>query len=157
MTKKPGQDSENWEGMFWDSHKYNERKQIKTGTYLHSYCPVCQKEITSGNVLRFEVVNADGAIGHLELSPYLNVYEMSTDIKLPTGKTVEDLRCPHCHKSLKVEGKKCGFGDPHVAGFMVGISNSKVPFYICMKIGCTWHAISPEDQNQIILDGSNEW
>ena len=157
MAKKSKDDTGRWEEHYWDSHNYNYRKNIKSGTYLHSYCPFCSKEITRGNALPFEVVNQDGEVGIVELSPYLNTFQRHTDIRLSEGEDVKDLRCPHCHKSLKVEGMKCGHGDLHVASFLVGISNSKVPFFICMKVGCTWHAISPEDESKIILDDSDEW
>jgi len=157
MSDNPKKIPDNWENMFWDAHKYNERKKIRTGTYLHSYCPMCQKELTEGNILKLEVINQEGEHGFVELSPYLNVYERKTNISLPQGKEAKDLRCPHCHKSLRVKNKRCGLGDGHVASFLVGISNTKVPFLICMRVGCPWHAIAPGDQDKIILDDSDEW
>ncbi len=157
MAKNGGGNNESWEGLYWDSHKYNDRRKIKSGTYLHSFCPFCSKEITSENVLLLEIVTPDDVVGLLELSPYLNVFERKTNIHIPDGSELKDLRCPHCHASLKVAGKQCGLGDSSVASFLVGVSNTKVPFYVCMKIGCHWHAIDPEDQDKILLDGSDEW
>ena len=150
-------ESGDWLQIFCQSHKYNVRTKITSGTYLHSYCPHCQKELTEGNVLKLAVINQAGEKGIVELSPYLNVYERHTDITLPEGEEARDLRCPHCRKSLKVKNKRCGLGDSNVAGFLVGISNVKVPFLICMRIGCPWHAIASEDQDKIILDESDEW
>jgi len=146
-----------WEGIFWESHKYNERKRLKTGSYLRSFCPHCEKELTSDNFIKLEVVRPDDEIGILALSAYLNVFDKKTDIKIPEGEEVKDLRCPHCHRSLKIEGQKCGNGDAHVAGFLIAISNTKIPFMICMRAGCHWHAISVDGKNQIILDDSHEW
>ncbi len=157
MSDQDRKNSENWEGLFWDSHKYNDRKKLKTGTYLHSYCPFCSHELTEGNVLKLEVITPDGEKGFVELSPYLNVYEHRTNIQLPEGEVVRDMLCPACGKSLKVDGKKYGHGDANVARFLVGISNSRVPFLICMKVGCKWHAIDAEDENEILLDDSDEW
>jgi hypothetical protein len=39
----------------------------------------------------------------------------------------------------------------------VGISNSRVPFFICLREGCHWHDISADDETQIMLDDSDEW
>lgn len=157
MTDKNQKDDQNWVDVFWKSHKYNERTKIKSGAYLHSYCPHCGKELTSGNMLVVKVVNKDGHEGLIELSPYLNTYKHNTDIKLTKGEEVSEMLCPHCKKSLKVVGKKCGLGDSHVACILIGISNTKVPFYLCMRTGCPWHGIDPEDESKIILDGSDEW
>ncbi|MBN2366533.1 MAG: hypothetical protein EH225_11455 [Calditrichaeota bacterium] len=150
-------ESADWFQLFCQKHKFNVRTRITSGAYLHSYCPHCQKELTEGNVLKLEVINPAGETGIVELSPYLNVYERKTDIALPEGEEVRDLRCPYCHKSLKLKGRKCGLGDSSVAGFLVGVSNVKVPFLICMRIGCPWHTIASEDQDKIILDESDEW
>ncbi len=157
MTDKDRDKKESWESIFWRSHKYNERIKLKSGSYLRSFCPFCEKELTRDNMIHLEVVNPDGECGWVELSAYLNSFERKTDIKLPEGQEVKDLRCPHCHHSLKVEGKHCGLGDDHVAGFFIGVSNTRVPFFICMREGCHWNSISPDDESQIILDDSHEW
>lgn len=157
MTDKNQKEGQNWKDMFWESHKYNERTKIKSGTYLHSFCPHCKKELTNGNILSLNAINSKGEEGKMDLSPYLNTYTRDTNIKFAVGEEISDLLCPHCKSSLKVIGKKCGLGDSHVASFLVGISNMQVPFYICMRTGCPWHAITPDDESKIILDGSDEW
>jgi hypothetical protein len=108
-------------------------------------------------MLRLLVVNEDGTEGKLELSPYLNQFDQKTDIQLPEGQEVRDLKCPHCQQSLVVEDATCGKCKSHIASFLVGSANAKVPFYICMKVGCHWHALSKEDSDSIILDDSDEW
>jgi hypothetical protein len=148
---------DSWEGMFWKSHKYNERINIKSGTFLNSFCPHCNHELTYDNVLSLIVVNADGTEGRLELSPYLNQFDQKTDIQLPEGKEVREVKCPHCLKSLVVEGHFCDKCKSHVASFLIGSSNAKVPFYICLKMGCHWHSLSKDDSESIILDDSDEW
>ena len=157
MTEKDKGKGQSWEELFWKSHKYNERVNIKSGSYLRSFCPHCEKELTRNNVIHLEVIGPNDESGWIELSPYLNTFDRKTDIKLPEAQEVKDLRCPHCHESLKIEGRHCGNGDAHVAGFLVGISNIKVPFFICMREGCHWHAIAPDDEGKIILDDSHEW
>ncbi|MBU0690726.1 hypothetical protein KKC97_04380 [bacterium] len=148
---------DSWEGMFWKAHKYNERVKIKSGTFLNSFCPHCGKELTSHNILELEVVNAEGKQGKLELSPYLNQFDLKTDIQTPDDQEVQDLKCPHCHESLVVEGGLCSICKSHIAGFQIGSANAKVPFFICMKKGCHWHSLSRDDSDTIILDDSDEW
>ena len=131
MTNKNGDTSQSWENVFWSSRKYNERIKIKSGFFLHSFCPFCLQALTKENLLSLEVVNKEGEVGMLELSPYLNTYNRQTDIKLTEGEEVEDMRCPHCHKSLKVEGKTCGLGDARVASFLIGISKPFPPRHSC--------------------------
>ncbi|MEW6412720.1 MAG: hypothetical protein AB1483_09645 [Candidatus Zixiibacteriota bacterium] len=156
MKDKERDKKDSWEGLVWEPHKYNERKKLKSGSYLRSFCPHCDAELTRDNVIQLEVINIEGASGSLQLSPYLNVFEHKTDIKLPAGQEARDLRCPECHKSLMVE-RYCRACDSHAASFLIGISNTKVPFFICMREGCHWHDISAADETQIILDDSDEW
>jgi len=108
-------------------------------------------------MIHLETVTQDGRTGWVELSPFLNVFERRSDIRLPDGQEVADLRCDHCHRSLRVEGHLCERGDAQVACVMVAISSIKVPFYFCMREGCHWHRIDPDDQHKIILDDSMEW
>jgi hypothetical protein len=153
--KEDNKDS--WESIVWKPHKYNERIQLKAGSYLRSFCPHCDAELTSEHALCLEVISPDGKTGLIRLSPRLDCFEHKTDIQLPEGQEVKDLRCPHCHHSLRDEKRRCPVENAHVAFFLVGISNTRVPFYICMREGCRWHEISPDDTSQIILDDSHEW
>ena len=159
MTKQPDKKdkSKGWRDLYWKSHKYNERVKIKSGTYLDSFCPFCEKELTKENELLLEVVNPDDQSGAVSLSPYLNVFERNTHLHLPKGKNVKDVKCPHCHESLVREDVLCGICASPSASFMVRVSTEKVPFYICTKVGCTWHSISNEDESKLILDDSDEW
>ena len=146
-----------WEEVYWESHKYNERVKLKSGTYLYAVCPFCSKELTSQNKLMIEIVNPDGEVGELAISPYLNVYEHKTELHLPEGKEVKDIRCPFCHDSIIREDVKCSLCGSPAATFLIKLSNSKVPFNICSRVGCVWHSISQEDENKIILEDSDEW
>ncbi len=157
MADIKDQKSESWENLYWEPHQYNDRAQLKTGTYLRTYCPFCETELTRDDVLTLEVIDPQGNRGSLELNPRLNVYHSRTRLKIPEGMEVKDLICPECHKSLIVKGMKCENGDARVAGLLVGVSNLRVPFYICTRAGCHWHAIDPADKTRIILEDSNEW
>ena len=148
---------ERWEKLVWQQHTYNDRTVLKSGSFIRAYCPHCDAELIQDGMIRLETTNAEGDEGWVDLSPYVNVFERRSSVELPEGQEVDDLRCPHCHESLGVEGKKCERGDSRVACFMVGISSVKVPLWFCMRMGCNWHRIDPEDIHKIILDDSMEW
>ncbi|MEA3287392.1 MAG: hypothetical protein U9Q77_08455 [Candidatus Marinimicrobia bacterium] len=157
MSDKSDQPTNRWLHHVWQSHTYNKRQQLKTGTYLKSFCPHCQAELTHDSVLTLEVINSAGDKATVDLSPYLNDFSRKTKMELPEGEQVYDVLCTYCHKTLIVEGLTCERGDSRVASFLVGIGNVRVPFYICTREGCHWHAISPDDSIQIQLEDSNEW
>jgi len=157
MTEKKPKRGKSWEHLAWKSHKYNERIKVKSGTYLRSFCPHCGKELTQNNMVLFDAVKQSGETGKVELSAYLNTHERKTSMIIPVGEVLKDLLCPHCHKSLIVPGRHCGIGDAHVASFLVSVSEAKVPFLICLRAGCPWHEISPDDEQQIMLEDSHEW
>ena len=152
---QPG-NKKRWHEVVWKRHRYNDRTVLKSGSFLSAYCPHCEGSLIDGEMIRLQTLTQEGQVGHLELSPYLNVFERRSDIQLPAGMEVADLKCPACGASLKVAGRSCELGDAHVACLMVGISNVRVPFFFCMREGCTWHQIDPEDEHRIILDESLE-
>lgn len=153
---KPHQKS-SWEEIVWDKHNFNDRTVLKSGSFLRCYCPHCSLSLMKDEMVHLETINADGNAGWVELSPYLNAFERKSNLQLKEGEEVADLRCWHCHASLRAGERKCDRGDSHVACFLVGISTVRVPFYFCMRAGCHWHLIDPDDEHQIILDDSMEW
>ncbi|MGD9486413.1 MAG: hypothetical protein AB7W47_00175 [Calditrichaceae bacterium] len=157
MSEKQDDLQDSWQNIFWKSHKYNERTKIKSGTYLNSFCPHCLKELTIGNKLYIELVRLTGETGQLALSPYLNSFEHFTTIKLTESEEAKDFRCPHCHKSLVVTTRKCAICKSSAASFLIGSPTLKVPFFICTKISCHWHALSPEHEKLIMIEDSDEW
>ena len=157
MADEKQNQKDSWQDIFWDDHRYNERRKLKSGLYLRSFCPHCDRELMRNDMVFLEIINANNEAGWIELSPYLNVFNHETDIGLPDGEEIKEVRCPHCHHSLVLQDKTCGICNSSVASFLVGVSNSKVPFLLCMREGCHWHAISPADENDIILDDSQEW
>lgn len=157
MADKDRDQGVSWEDIFWEPHKYNERRKLKDGLFLRSYCPHCKCDLISDGMIHLEVTGPNDETSWIKLSPHLNVFERKTDIRLAAGQNVKDLRCPQCHSSLVVESKGCGFCGSRVSAILVGVSNVRVPFLICMREGCHWHAISPADQTDIILDDSEEW
>ncbi len=146
-----------WEDLAWRRTRYNDRTVLKSGSFLNTFCPHCGQSLLHEGMVRLETVTAEGVEGCLELSPYLNVFERRSDIHIPEGQEVKDLRCSRCHASLKAEGRVCGDGQSAVACVLVGISSIRVPFFFCMREGCRWQLIDPDDEHKIILDDSREW
>jgi hypothetical protein len=157
MDEKKPPKGDSWEDLVWQHHKYNDRTVIKSGSYLHCYCPHCLESLIQDDMIHLETTSAEGEDGWIEISPYVNVFEHRSNIALEEGKEVADLRCPRCHHTLRLEGRHCERGDARVACMLVGFSTVRVPLYFCTRIGCHWHQIDPEDIHKIILDDSPEW
>lgn len=130
-----------------------ETKYIGYGTYLHIYCPHCHKSL---NVEKKDekhiLVHAKykGKDGFIKLSPYLNVFEVETDLPLKEEDLIDDMSCPHCHKSFIVNDLPCNeCKAPKVAEFIVSAFSKLIPFYICTRYGCTWHGLTKQDERLI--------
>jgi hypothetical protein len=129
---------------------------MRTGTFLHSFCPHCKKSLIENGSIKLHV-HRDEDRGFLMLSPYLNVFTSKTTIRIPEDEFIGNLYCFHCHKSLLVEGGKCGECGSEIARITVSASTRLVDFHICAKKGCKWHGLSKEDLNDIRLEDSLEW
>ena len=157
MTDKKDSSGNRWQRHVWQPHSYNNRERLTTGTFLQSFCPHCDAELTHDDKLSLAIQNTAGEIGILDLSPYLNNFSRETNIDLHEGQKMKDVICPHCQKSLIIKDKTCENGDSQVAGFIVGVCDTRASFFICTKIGCHWHAMSAEDSSRIRLEDSDEW
>ena len=136
---------------------FNERIKIKTGTFLHTYCPHCSASLITDNMIHLIAVNEDGNEFDLDLSPYLDVYERRSKMDIQPQSVLKDLKCSACGKSIVDPDIKCGACGKRTALLSVAAVHLKVPFYICLKEGCHWHGITPEDEQIIIQDVSDEW
>lgn len=135
-----------------------DRKEIITsGTFLRSYCPHCERGLTEKNQLKLTVVKHNGEKGTLILSPYLNVFNSRSTIEIPDAEEVKDLKCPHCTRSLIVKDQTCPRCNSRIGLIIVAAMSKMIDFHICSKKGCTWHGISAEDLQDIILEDSEEW
>jgi hypothetical protein len=129
---------------------------MKTGTFLHTYCPHCRKSLIEGGSIKLHIHRGEER-GHIMLSPYLNVFTSKTTIRIPEDEFIGDLYCIHCHKPLLVEGGKCEECGSEIAKLVVSANTRLVDFHICAKKGCRWHGLSKEDLNDIRLEDSLEW
>jgi hypothetical protein len=129
---------------------------VKTGTFLRSYCPHCNKSLIEENTIKLKV-DRGAKSGYLMLSPYYNVFTSKSTIRLFEDKLIEDIKCIHCDHSLMMEERKCLECGSDTARIVVRASSRMVDFHICSKKGCTWHGLSREDMNDIRLEQSFEW
>ncbi len=134
----------------------DEKKEIiESGTFLQTYCPHCKKSLLEDGMLKVKILN--GESGFLMLSPYLNVFSSKSTVFLPEDKTIENVSCPHCDKTLISKDKECGKCGSPVAKIAVSARTKLLDFYLCTKKGCKWHGLSEEDLFDIRLDDSDEW
>ena len=127
---------------------------MKRGTYLQTYCPVCNKGLNVKDKPSDYValkIKIDGQLGDLKLSPYLDVYESKSDITLKKGREAEDIQCPHCKTSLADEKVRCEVCDAKATKIIISAFSRLIPFYFCSRYGCTWHNLSKADTNKIKL------
>lgn len=135
----------------------SEKEIIASGSYLQTYCPHCSHGMNAEGSLLLGVKGRDGKEGELHLSPYLNVFTNRSTITIPHGEEVKDLTCKHCGRSLLEKKSKCGRCGARVARITLGAMHKLVPFFICMRKGCTWHGLSDEDTQRVMLEDSKEW
>jgi ssDNA-binding Zn-finger/Zn-ribbon topoisomerase 1 len=128
---------------------------LETGTFLMAYCPHCRKSLIENEMLKLKITN--GEEGILMLSPYLNVFTSKSTIFLPEEKTVKDLRCWHCDRSLIDGEKSCGKCGSPAAKVSISARTKFIDFYICTKKGCKWHGLNEDDLFEIRLEDSDEW
>lgn len=133
------------------------KELIESGTYLHSYCPHCNKAIIENGLVKFVVVNEDGDRGFLYLSPYLNVFTSKSNMIIPEDKIVKDVQCFKCDKSLIDKEVKCAVCGAPAVKISVSARSKFIDFYLCSKKGCKWHGLDEDDLHDIELEDSLEW
>ncbi len=140
-----------------DSIRDDDKEVLTSGTFLRSYCPHCGRSLIDENQLKLTVVMKEGEKGALLLSPYMNVFTSKSTINIPDMEAAKDLKCPHCTKSLMLKDQTCPRCGSEIAKIKVAAMSKMIDFHICSKKGCTWHGISAEDLQDIILEDSEEW
>jgi glutamate synthase (NADPH/NADH) small chain len=129
-------------------------KYLKFKTYLNTYCPHCRNtfnyERKDEKYIVFKSVYK-GQEAELKLSPYLDVFEVESSVPIDENDRLDDLICPKCKKSLIVKEPQCGECGSPVAEVIITAFSKLMPFYLCMKHGCTWHGLSRADENRVKL------
>ncbi|MBM4400033.1 MAG: hypothetical protein FJ041_06885 [Candidatus Cloacimonetes bacterium] len=139
------------------SEKDEDKEIIKTGSYLSAYCPHCRNSLIEDRMIKLKVQNEQGEEGFLMLSPYLNVFTHKSTVKLTEKHPIKNIRCFHCDKPLFVHDKTCPECNSEIAKLQVAAMTRMIDFYICSKKGCTWHGLSEEDIQSIVLEDSKDW
>jgi glutamate synthase (NADPH/NADH) small chain len=129
-------------------------KYLKFKTYLNTYCPHCRNtfnyERKDEKYIVFKSIYK-GQEAELKLSPYLDVFEVESSVPIDENDKLDDLLCPKCKKSLIVSEPACGECGSPVAELIITAFSKLMPFYLCMKHGCTWHGLSKADENRVKL------
>lgn len=129
-------------------------KYLKFKTYLNTYCPHCRNtfnyERKDEKYIVFKSVYK-GQEAELKLSPYLDVFEVESSVPIDENDRLDDLICPKCKKSLIVKEPQCGECGSPVAEVIITAFSKLMPFYLCMRNGCTWHGLSRADENRVKL------
>ncbi|MCD4681447.1 MAG: class I tRNA ligase family protein [Bacteroidales bacterium] len=133
------------------------KELIETGTYLHSYCPHCNKTIIENGLVKFKVINKNDEDGFIYLSPYLNVFTSKSNMVIPEDKVVKDVKCFKCDTSLVERVVVCGECSSPTVKISVSARSKHIDFYLCSKKGCRWHGLDEKDLHDIDLEDSLEW
>lgn len=134
-----------------------EKEIIKSGNFLQTYCPECNKSLIKNNVIKLRVINNLDESGTLFLSPYLNVFTLKSTVFLHEDQVIKDLKCIHCDTSLIVDDIVCVNCNSPVAKLKVSARTKLIDFYLCSKKGCKWHGLNKKDLHDIDLEDSLEW
>lgn len=118
---------------------------LKRKTYLHSYCPHCNKGLTDNYSLSLKIITDDDKMGFLILSPYLGESMIKCTLNIEEGSVLKEIQCPYCDTNLVSERKVCRSCGSPVAPILVPADSSLVEFMICTKKGCLCHGLDKDD------------
>jgi hypothetical protein len=124
---------------------------LRTGTYLHTYCSLCDANLIQGDWIVFEIQVGD-QIGELRLSPRFNVFDKESTIPLAAGTELDDMRCPRCHESLINPRVICERCRSKTVRIRVAAVHLDIHLNVCVRLGCFWHGLSQRDRARLILE-----
>jgi hypothetical protein len=127
------------------------QRSLRTGTYLHAYCPVCGANLIEEDWIVFEIKVGDQA-GILRLSPRFNVFDKESTIELQNETELDDLCCHRCHASLINPRVRCGRCQAKTARIKISAVQLDIHLNICGRLGCPWHGLSERDKARLILE-----
>lgn len=131
-----------------------EVRYIKYKTYLSFYCPHCRKTFNKDHhgekTLDF-LAKHKGEETLLQLSPFLDVFDIKMSKEIKKDDVLDDLICPQCKQSIVHPEIHCGDCGSKVGETILSAYAKLIPFYFCLKHGCEWHGITKEDERHIRL------
>lgn len=144
---------------YLEKTRYNVRVRLKRRRFLNAYCPKCTGYLIKDNNVQLLAETEEGGKEVLDLILYLNIYEAANKHEIVRAPRAElkDVECPICNQSLVHTDVLCGVCGSRTAELSVAAVHIQVPFLFCLKQGCHWHGITPEDELLLIQDSSREW
>ena len=139
------------------AEKKEQKEIIKSGTFLHIYCPHCENGLIEKNTVMFKVINQFDEQGYLLLSPYLNVFSNQSTVYIPEGAVAKDILCPFCSESLIAKNVVCEKCKAPAVEVSVAALRKMIDFFFCTKKGCDWHNLRDEDLQFVMLEDSIYW
>ncbi len=124
---------------------------LRTGTYLHTYCPACGGNLIKDDWIAFDIKVGDRT-GELRLSPRFNVFDKESDIPLEPDTELDDMSCPRCQASMINPRVRCGRCGAKAARIKVSAVQLDVHLNVCVRLGCPWHGLSERDRTRLILE-----
>ena len=129
-------------------------KYLKFKTYLNTYCPHCRNSFNikekDKDIMHFKAIYKKQEID-LNISPYLDVFEIESSILIEEDDVLEDLICPHCKKSLINKEVACGECGSPVGELILSAFSRLLPYFTCLKFGCEWHGLTKRDERHVKL------
>ncbi|MCK4302954.1 MAG: hypothetical protein KAY24_01810 [Candidatus Eisenbacteria sp.] len=129
-------------------------KFLRTGTFLHTSCPICGGDITEEEWICFKALGPHGEQGEMKLSARFNVFDKNSTIPLEAGTEMLDFQCPRCSASLIDPDRRCEVCESKALRVRISAVRVEVDLFVCTRVGCRWHAIPDEDRTRVILDNS---
>lgn len=134
-----------------DTLSRRHRRTLRTGTYLHAYCPSCGTNLNQRDWINLEMA-VGGESGVLKLSSRFNVFDKEMSLDIPPPTELDDLSCPRCHASMINPDVQCERCQSKTARIRVSAVKVDVYLDICVRLGCTWHALSELDQAREVAE-----
>jgi predicted RNA-binding Zn-ribbon protein involved in translation (DUF1610 family) len=134
-----------------DARPQRHLRALRTGTFLHTYCPSCGANLNQRDWINLEMT-VGGETGVLKLSSRFNVFDKEMSLDIPPPTELDDLSCPRCHASMINPGVRCERCHAKTARMRVSAVKVDVYLDICVRLGCTWHALSALDQARVVAE-----
>jgi len=124
---------------------------LRTGTYLHVYCPSCGANLNQRDWIALDMT-VGGETGWLKLSSRFNVFDKKMSLDIPPPTELDDLSCPRCQASMINPDIHCEHCGSKTARIRVAAVQVDVHLDICVRLGCTWHTLSELDRTRVVAE-----
>ena len=126
-------------------------RMLRTGTLLHVYCPSCGANLNRRDWIHLDMT-VGGETGWLKLSSRFNVFDKKMSLDIPAPTELDDLSCPRCQASMINPDLLCERCGSKTARFRIAAVEVDVYLDICVRLGCTWHALAQLNRNRVVAE-----